>query len=78
MNNRDRYINNADNFLTEEPIEYDDKKIAEITEQAANAFWEKVGQLVTEAKFNEIDPLVIQTMENDLKKHVKRWIETNV
>jgi hypothetical protein len=78
--NRENYIKNADAFLSEGSLleQYDNGKIKAIVEEAIEAFWTKVVEIVPEAKTGDIDPMAAHKMDNFLQEVVKNWIENNV
>jgi hypothetical protein len=78
MNIREQYVKNADSFLTEEPMSYDEEQVREITNQAIDAFWNKVVEMIPEARSGDIDPMAVQKMENFLTDMVKYWIQNNL
>jgi hypothetical protein len=77
MNIKEQYRNKANNFLKEDEELFSQERVEKITQEAIDAFWAKVAELVPEAQSGDLDPITVNRFEGAANSAVRAWINYN-
>lgn len=77
MDIRQQNIKNAGRFCIDTEESFTEERINNIVEQAQNAFWAKVVELVPEANTGNFPQDIAERFNKSINESIKTWIRLN-